>query len=152
MNPQDVIDEGNKRLKEIFNKHKEFSKIEDIIALTENVADIDGETLSSSMSIMSAYMSYLAGIVPKYTSLANSKYAYRKFSYAWEWNKLGDGFTGKAKDNEALKRIEKEYIDGLIHQYIADYLKNKYDSYSRHASILQSRLGYIRGEIFRANT
>jgi len=110
---------------------------------------VDVETISACTSMITAYLSYLSGIIPKYTALANSHYIYRKFSLMWEWNKLGDGFTGKKKDNEALERTEQEHKDELIMRYIADYLKNKYESYERHVSILQSRLGILRNQMFR---
>ena len=149
MNPTNVIEEGNARLKEIFAKHREFELIEEKIRLTEDVTSVDVETISACTSMITAYLSYLSGIIPKYTALANSHYIYRKFSLMWEWNKLGDGFTGKKKDNEALDRTEQEHKDELIMRYIADYLKNKYESYERHVSILQSRLGILRNQMFR---
>ena len=149
MNPTKVIDEGNKRLKEIFDKHKEFAKVEANIQLTQDVTSVDVETISACLSQMTAYLSYLSGIVPKYTAMANAHYIYRKFSVMWEWNKLGDGFTGKMKDNEALDRTEKEHFEELVARYVADFVKSKYDAYEKHTSVLQSRLGILRNQMFR---
>ena len=152
MKPTDVIEEGNKRLKEIYEEHKEFKAMNDLVQMTEDVTAVDNESLCAAASSMTAYLSYISGVIAKYTSLANAKYAYRKFSYAWEWNKLGDSFTGKRKDNEALERIEAEYVEGLTAQYVADFLKNKYNSFEKHTSVLQSRIGLLKNEMFRSNT
>lgn len=153
MKPEEVLAEGNKRLKEIFNKHREFGLIEEKIKLTQDVTSIDVETISSSMSMMTAYLSNLAGVVPRYTSLANSQYIYRKFSLMWEFSRLGNTLnTIKDKENESLKNTEEEHFEELVARYVADYLKSKYDSYEKHASVLQSRLGILKSELFRSNT
>lgn len=151
MKPDDVIKEGNKRLKEIFEAHKEFGKIEENIQTTQDVTSVDVETISAVTSMTTAYLCNLAGVVPRYTALANAQYIYRKFSVMWEFKKLGEAFnTVKEKDNEALNRTKDEHFEELVARYVADYLKNKYDAYEKHVSVLQSRLGILRNEMFRS--
>jgi len=144
-----VLDEGNRRIKEIFEKHKEFSKIENLIASTQDVTNVDVETISNAMSSISAYLCTLSGIVPRYTAIANASYIYRKFAYMWEFRKMVQFNTVKEKEQEALDRTADEHFEEVVSRYVADYIKNKYDAYERHVSILQTRIGLLKNEMFR---
>lgn len=150
MKPNEIIDLGNAELAKIFKTHKEFKKIEDNIKLVDDITSVDVETISQVAFSISAYLVTLSGVIAKYTSLANSHYVYGKFSLMWEWNKLGEGYSGKAKDNVALEKTAEIHKDELIKKYVADYLKGKYDSYEKVVSVLQTRLGILRNEMFRA--
>ena len=148
--PTKIIEAGNEVLKSIFDTHKEFAKIESAIAETADVTSVDVETISRAASTTSAYLATLAGIVPKYTSFANSSYIFRKFTLMWNFQKIGQEYnTVKEKDLEALNRSEKEHEEELIARYVADYLKNKYDAYEKHVSVLQSRMGILKNEMYR---
>jgi len=123
--------------------------IEESIDLTKDVTSVDVETISHAMSTISAYLCTLSGVVPKYTAIANATYIYRKFAYMWEFRKMVQFNTVKEKEQEALDRTADEHFEEVVSRYVADYIKNKYDAYERHVSILQTRIGLLKNEMFR---
>jgi hypothetical protein len=146
-----IIERGNEILKEILEGNPGFAKIEQCIDMTRDVTSVDVETISSCASQMTAWLANLAGVVPKYTSQANGAYLYRKFSYAWEFTNFSNEFSVKDRESKTLMKTREHHENEQINRYVADYLKNKYEAYERHVSVLQSRLGILRNEMFRSN-
>lgn len=120
-----------------------------LLAINKIVGDIksgkyddEDEVVVSKVAYkLSVLMFGLGRYVARYTTLSNSAYIYRKFSYASEFKKLKmeGGRLAKEIESDAEMNVSDKYENHIKAQYIADVMKTLYDECDRFVMVLLSR-------------
>jgi hypothetical protein len=145
-----TIEQGKKKLAEIYLKYHEFSDIENSLQYdqTRNLTPDELSRLAVRVSILLCRIGELSA---ELNSEANEKYIYRKFAYLWSYNSLKADMKVKEKENIALDESFGSYEQELLNRFVADFIKTKYEDWSRVVMVIQSRLSTLKSERINSN-
>ena len=130
------------------------SEDELLLAINKIISDIksgkyddEDEVVVSKVAYkLSVLMFGLGRYVARYTTLSNSAYIYRKFTYASEFKKLKleGGRLAKEIESDAEINIGDKYENHIKAQYIADVMKTLYDECDRFIMVALSCAKNVR--------
>jgi len=139
----------------MYPENKAIDEILKIIEVfnSKKADEWNGDQLSRIAVRLSTLMVNLGREVAEATHEANSKYAFRKFSYAKDYKAIRQDIETKIKDAEIEATVlsidnQREEVET---QYRADLLKTLYDDCERLIMSVQSRLKYLQSERITSN-
>ncbi len=143
-----IITQANELVERVYVKYPMFTEANKLMTSCEDLERHQADELTRIAGKLSAITSSLGDIISRATARANSAYLYRKFSLRWNFSTLSKDIPKYERENTAEKMNEKYHKEEMIIRMATDTLKARFDSYVRMISLIQSRMGILKNEMY----
>ncbi len=145
-----IIKAANRLVEDVYKKYPLFLEANKLVEDCKTMERFQSDELIRVAGKLSAITASLGDVISRATARANSAYLYRKFSLRWNFSTLSKELPKYERENTAEKMTEKNHTEEMVIRCAVDTLKTRFESYTRTISLIQSRMGILKNEMYSA--